>query len=227
MSERPELPSDWRTQFHEIITSDEMGLSLPSTGDLVRDSRKTALHMSEALLTRFSELEAYPNEYTFHDVPNDEGSTRFAITPPDAKYQGNAGNPVWRVIINKGRTLYQYRKPKEQWDLMDVLVQPGSHLISVNTGQVTNTIGYGEHVAPMNTMPPRIIRDVDSSYYSLLHAHRYTNTLPEAPLVNRKDRLTHYQTYVGSVGRLLELMQPLSEATEVEAAPYLQRDEGA
>lgn len=227
MSERPEVPSDWRSQFHEIITSDEMKLSLPSIGDLIRDSRKTALHMSETLLTRFSELEAYPNEYTFHDVPNDGGSTRFAITPPDAKYQGNAGSPVWRVIINQGRTFYQYRRPKEQWDLIDILVQPGSHLISFNTGQVTYTIGYGEQVAPMDEMPPRIVRDVDSSYYSLLHSHHYTHSLPEAPLVSRKDRLTHYQTYIGSVGWLLESMQPLSDATEVEAAPYLQRDEGS
>lgn len=227
MSERPELPSDWRTQFDEILTSPDMKLSLPSIGDLVRDSRKTALYMSEALSTRFSELEAFPNEYTFHDMPYDGGSARFAITPPDAKYQGNVGNPVWRVIINQGRTLYQFRRPKEQWDLYDVLVQPGSHLISINSGQVTYTVGYGEQVAPMDTMPPRIIRDVDSSYYSLRHAHRYTHSLPEAPLVSRTDRLAHYQTFSSGVGWLLESMQALSEATEVEAAPYLQRDDGS
>jgi len=221
----PSLPENWRAQFQDIITSDEMKLPLPSIGDLIRDSRKTAMYMSEVLLARFSDLEAYPNEYTFHDMPYDGGSARFAVTPPDSKYQGNAGNTVWRVIINQGRTLYQYRKPKEQWDLYDVLVQPGSHLISINTGQVTYTIGYGENVAPMDTMPPRIVRDVDTKYYSLLHAHHYTNSLPDAPLVSRKDRLVHYQSYIGRVGWLLHSMRSLSEATEVEAAPYLQRDE--
>jgi hypothetical protein len=225
MNERPELPSDWREQFSEVTTSDEMKLPLPSIGDLIRDSRKTAAYMSEALMTRFSELEAYPTEYTFHDMPYDGGSVRVAITPADSVYLGDTGNPVWRVIIHQGRSIYKYMRPKEQWDLYDVLVQPTSRRVNINYGQATFTIGYGETTAPLPGMPPRIVRNVHTNHYSLRHTHGYTHTLPDVPLVSRRDRLSHYQSYTARVGWLMETMNLLTEATEVEAAPNLQRDE--
>jgi len=220
MSEQAKLPPNYNAVFDQLI--DGTDLEDPSTAELVQDARKTAWQMAGALTGRLDELNVDQFEQTFHDFPLSDGSIRVAITPPYGNFETSTG-PVWRIVINEGQTIYKDGKPKEQWDIMDIIVEPGDLRLAVNTARLNYVVGYGETGSPPG-VPPRVIRDVNTYQYSLSSSRGYGITLPEAPAGMGGERLNYYQNFSNTVGTALEVFNRLSDVTKRETATNLEQN---
>ena len=225
MLERPDLPPNYVAICEGIIA--DVGLVDPSYNEQLADIREVARGFSEIVTTRFEELSADPDSFSFHDRLTTDPALRVAITPPDAIYRG-LKHPVWRVIINQGTTIYQNTTPKEQWDYIDILVQPGEYRIGVNRRRGVYELGYRD-LTPEQGMPPRIIQEatLPKPQYLLRHAPGYSNSMPEVPLFGKASRMGFYRAYVINAANMLGTLGLLSDDTRVEPSPNLLRDEGS
>jgi hypothetical protein len=221
MSERAQLPTDYNTVFEQLMEADDF--EDPAAAELVQDARDTAWQMATALSGRLEDLDLDQFNQTFHDFPMSDGSIRVAITPPYGNLDTSTG-PVWRIVINEGQIIYKDGKPKEQWDVMDILVEPGDLRLSVNTARLNYVVGYGETGSPPG-VPPRVIRDVDTYQYSQNNARGYGIALPEVPPATPGERLKSYQTFSNTVGTVLEVFSKLSDITKREATTNLEQNE--
>lgn len=222
MIERPELPADYVNICEQIITP--LGIVEPSYSEQLADLRNVARGLSDMSIARFDELGARPNSYSFHSLETADGALRVAIAPPDAVYRG-IGNPVWRVIINQGSTIFQNAIPREQWDYVDILVQPGDYRIGVNRNRGVYELGYRD-IDPQQGMPPRIIQEAGTTDYALRHATGYVHSMPEIPLFGKASRINFYRTYAINAANMLGTLNLLSETTRVGTSSRLERDEG-
>lgn len=219
MSERAQLPPDYNAVFDQL--TDDLDFEDP-IAELVQDARSTAWQKATELTERLDELNVDQFELTFHDLPLSDGSIRVAITPPYGNFETSKG-PVWRIVINESQTVYKDGKPKEQWDIMDILVEPGDLRLAVNTARLNYTVGYGETGSPPG-IPPRVIRDVDTYQYSLSNARGYNITLPETPVGMGGERLKYYQNFSNTVGTALEIFNSLSDVTRRDAPTNLEQN---
>lgn len=220
MSEQAKLPPDYNAVFDQLM--DGADFEDPNVAELVQEARKTAWQMATALTERLDELNLDQFELTFHDFPLSDGSLRVAIVPPYENFDASTG-PVWRIVINEGQTVYKDGKPKEQWDIMDILVEPGDLRLAVNTARLNYTVGYGETESPPG-VPPRVIRDVDTYQYSLSNSRGYGITLPEAPVGMGGERLKYYQKFSNTVGTALEIFNSLSDVTKRDTTTNLEQN---
>lgn len=220
MSEQAKLPPSYNAIFEELMGPDE--LEEPSTADLVTDARETAWQMATAFSARLDELGALPYDQMFHDVPLIDGSIRVAVSPPGNLYE-STGGPVWRVTINEAHNVYKDGSPREQWDIMDILVKPGDLRLAEKHSRLLYMVGYGE-MGPPPGIPPRIIRDLDSYRYTLSNAQGYSIKLPEIPLGMGAERLRHYQKFSTTIGTTLDVFSKLSDVTKVETLPNLDQN---
>lgn len=220
MSEYAKLPSNYDTVFTDLMGPDE--LAYPSVEDLVEDSRETAGHMAAALTTRLEALSASPYEQTFYEVPGSEGCFRVAIIPPENMLDTMSG-PKWRVVINEKQHVYIDGRPKEQWDIMDILVKPDDLRLTENHARLRYVVGYGE-TGPPPGIPPRIVRDLDTFTYSLSKAQGYNIKLPEIPDGISRKHLRYYQKFSYTADTVLKALSGLSEVTRVEAATHSEPD---
>lgn len=220
MSEQAQLPPDYNAVFNQLM--DGTDFEDPYTTELVQDARDTAWQMAGALTGRLDELNGDQFELTFHDFPLSDGSIRVAITPPYGNFETSTG-PVWRIVINESQTIYKDGKPKEQWDIMDIIVDPGDLRLAVNTARLNYVVGYGE-TGPPPGVPPRVIRDVNTYQYSLSNSRGYGITLPEAPVGMGVERLKYYQNFSNTVGTALEVFDRLSDVTKRDTATNLEQN---
>lgn len=224
MSEHAKLPSNYPDVFSQLMGLDE--LVEPGVADLVSDARETAWGMSTTLNDRLEKLSTSPYESTFYDMPQADGAIRVAITPPEAMLDTMSG-PKWRVIINEKHHVYKDGKPKEKWDIMDILVKLDDLRVAVNKATLLYVVGYGE-AGPPPGIPPRIVRDLDTSRYSISSAQGYNIKLPDAPVGMPIGMswvcLKRYQNFSRTAGTALDIFSKLSEVTKVEAAPHLEQN---
>jgi hypothetical protein len=227
MSERANLPPNYDTVFDDLVEFNEIDYSFddPETAELVDDAEKTAVQMANALSKRLEELDLDPLDQTFHDMPLTDGSIRVAITPPGSVFDETNGS-AWRIIINEGHSDYEGEKQKELWDIMDILVDPGTLRLGVNHAKLRYAVGYGDSGVHPNGVPPRIFRDTNTYTYSISNAKGYSATLPEVPVGTTGERLKYYQNFSNTVGTALEVFGSLSEVTRAEAATNLEQNEG-
>ncbi len=219
MSEYAKLPPNYNEVFNELMGPDE--LVEPSIDECIRDARDTAWDIAPALTNRMAELSTSPYGQTFYDVPQSEGSIRIAIAPPETMLDTLRGQK-WRIVINVKLHVYKGGIPKEQWDIMDILVKPDGLRLAVKHARLLYVVGYGE-TGPPPGIPPRIVRD-PSFRYSLSESEGYRIKLPDTPFEMGLERLQHYQNFTHTAGTALDVFSRLSKVTRVEAVPNLEQN---
>ena len=225
MRERAQLPDNYTDVFTGLMEAAEFE-DASEFGDLtssdeLQGARENAWQMATDLSARLDELDLNQFDVTYHDFPKTDGSIRVAITPPYGNFDPSSG-PVWRIVINEGQTVYKDGKPKERWDIMDILVEPGELRLSVNTASLNYVIGYGEMGSPPG-VPPRITRDVKTYQYTQSGGRGYCIALPEAPPATADERLRSYQDFSSTVGTVLDVFGKLSEVTKRDATTNLEQ----